>query len=321
MSIEQITRTARRVATEHYGFSNAVELDLLGYRENAVYSAREPDAGTRIALRLHQQDFHSAQEIASELVWMDRLRLNGVDTPRVVRARDGQLVCETVDEQGRAQCVSALAWVEGAPPSDDRMIEAYEKVGAIAARIHADGREWVTPPGFSRWTIDERTAFGEVGLWGDYGRVSKLDDDQKDLFDQAGGMIRSRLLEFGKAPDRFGLIHGDLMTENIMVEGSHSRVIDFDDCGYGWHLYDLATALFIHAGGDLYEPLRDSWIEGYHRVSAIPDEHLDMVDTLVLARILGLVGWQARFPNHPVTLELGDWVIAHAESFSRAYLP
>jgi Ser/Thr protein kinase RdoA (MazF antagonist) len=47
------------------------------------------------------------------------------------------------------------------------------------------------------------------------------------------------------APDPlvFGLIHADLRLANLMVDDQGLTAIDFDDCGFGWWVYDLASAL------------------------------------------------------------------------------
>ena len=53
-------------------------------------------------LRVHRLGYHTEQEIASELAWMDALRAEaGVRTPRVLPAADGRRVV-TVPEAGGA---------------------------------------------------------------------------------------------------------------------------------------------------------------------------------------------------------------------------
>jgi Ser/Thr protein kinase RdoA (MazF antagonist) len=57
---------------------------------------------------------------------------------------------------------------------------------------------------------------------------------------------------------------------NVLHDGPKTYVIDFDDCGYSWYLYDLATALTLiedaPAGPNSYRPgyvansRREPWI-------------------------------------------------------------
>ncbi len=53
--------------------------------------------------------------------------------------------------------------------------------------------------------------------------------------------LRRRLAAYGQGPDRFGLVHADIRLANLLVDGEHVRVIDFDDCGWSWFMYDFAT--------------------------------------------------------------------------------
>ena len=39
------------------------------------------------------------------------------------------------------------------------------------------------------------------------------------------------------------MIHGDLRLANLLVDGETTKVIDFDDCGFGWLMYDCATTV------------------------------------------------------------------------------
>jgi Ser/Thr protein kinase RdoA (MazF antagonist) len=109
--------------------------------------------------------------------------------------------------------------------------------------------------------------------------------------DRAADRVRERLAAFGRAPDRFGLTHGDLMPDNVLVADGVPYVIDFDDGGYGWHLYDLATLLADKVVDPAFADVRDAWVEGYRTVAPLPDEHLDALDALVMARLLLGLGW------------------------------
>src|SRR5262249_51012845 len=69
--------------------------------ENATFLVTEPDAEPSV-LRVHRLGYHTEQEIASELAWMDALRAEaGGRTPRVLPAADGRRV-GTVPEPGGA---------------------------------------------------------------------------------------------------------------------------------------------------------------------------------------------------------------------------
>ena len=93
------------------------------------------------------------------------------------------------------------------------------------------------------------------------------------------------------------MIHGDFLPENLFYDGGTVRLIDWDDTGYGWHLADIATALFPHLGGETLEPVLAAMLQGYRSQRPLPEEHLELLDHLVMARALSYVGWVASRPE------------------------
>ena len=84
-----------------YGCQPDAKVDLLNVSENATFLVSDPEAGPSV-LRVHRLGYHTEEEIASELAWMDALRAEaGVRTPRVLPTRDGRRIV-TVAERGGA---------------------------------------------------------------------------------------------------------------------------------------------------------------------------------------------------------------------------
>ena len=176
---------------------------------------------------------------------MDALREAGVPTPRARPGTDGDpLQVVTPPDDGPPLQVDVLAWIDGRSlAADGEEREVHRLVGRTSALIQQHGRTWRPPPGFSRPTWDVDALIGPRALWGDYADLAVLTADQRRLMHRAADRVRRRLDAFGRAPDRFGLTHGDLMPDNVLVADGVPYVIDFDDGGYGWYLYDLATLL------------------------------------------------------------------------------
>ena len=75
------------------------------------------------------------------------------------------------------------------------------------------------------------------------------------------------------------------------MEGERTAIIDFDDSGFGWYLYDLAAALsFLEERSDL-EQLIGSWLSGYQRHYDIPQELKEYIPIFIMLRGLKLMGW------------------------------
>ncbi len=289
--IESIQKLAA-LALTRYEFSEKVEITLLAHRENTVFRVDEINSGRRFVLRVHRSGYHSDSAIRSELAWMSALKEAGVPTPEVLagKNKDWIQVVEHAEVAEPRQC-DLLGWVEGTEPDPQNIVVSYRILGEINARIHQQAARWQLPRYFERHSWDEDGMLGENPLWGRFGDLDQLTDSQIALLSRVRDIARAQLLEFGKTDDRYGLIHADLMPDNILVSDGKVSVIDFDDSGFGWNLYDLATALLLHLEQDYYDTIYRSWVDGYRSVHELPDEHLEMLPTLLIARGLVALGW------------------------------
>ncbi len=297
---QQLMKSLAVEALAHWGLEGAA-LSLLKHRENTVFRV-QPAGGEPRVMRVHRKDYHSDRRLASELTWLNSLRGAGVQTTRCIPCLDGApfatVRCAEVPE-GR-QC-DLLEWVpgeavgsleEGVPLPQETLRAVYRQAGEQAARIHNHGERWQPPPEFDRLAWDENGYFGETGaICGRYWDLETLSPDQLALLHRARDTTARALADFGKGPDRYGLVHGDFLPENLFYDGCTVRLIDWDDTGYGWHLHDFATATFAHIGRDTHDIALAAMVEGYRAHRPLPDEHLAMLRFLVMARALSYVGW------------------------------
>jgi len=302
-------------ALERFGISKDAQITLTSHRENAVFRVDEAATGARYALRIHRHGYQTEGSIRSELLWMEALREAGVETPEVIHGIDGDPVQTlSVPDVPEPRRCDVLRWVDGAPPERANLVETYRLLGEINARIHRQQAAWKRPPAFERQAWDEAGMLGADPLWGRFTDLEVLSDAQRDLLRRARDAVLARLDRFGKAADRYGLIHADLMAENILVDGGVPRVIDFDDCGFGWLLYDPATLLAFDTGEERFQDMLDAWVRGYRSVAPLSDDHLAELPTFIMCRFLVGLGWLHTRRETPMALEntagiveLGCW--------------
>jgi len=95
-------------------------------------------------------------------------------------------------------------------------------------------------------------------------------------FDEVARRMRTVMAGLGSGPDAFGLIHAYLHLENALFDGDAVRLIDFDDCGFGYRLYDIAVPLWEYRGRADYAAIRAALLNGYRERRELPDlTHLD----------------------------------------------
>jgi Ser/Thr protein kinase RdoA (MazF antagonist) len=264
-----------------YGRPEDTPLILLNRSENETWAAGD------LIFRLHRQGYHTKPEIASELAWLTALQdLPGLNTVRPITGAQG-LVTEI---DGRF--VVAFAPIEGQElqPGDD-LSRWFAPLGEITAHLHLQSRQWTPPKSFTRKRWDVATILGPEPHWGHWRQAQGLDMQGELVLAQATDVLSAKLHAYGTEPEVFGLIHADLRLANLMVNGETLTAIDFDDCGFGWWAYDLASALsFIETDPRLPE-LIAAWIEGYTRISSLRAQDRAMIPSLIFLRRVLLTAW------------------------------
>lgn len=306
---EQTARLERlvRTALPLWGLQDST-LDLIKFRENAVFRVRTP-TGEQYALRVHRHGYHSDEALRSELQWIDALDKSGIRVPAVIPTRDGRLFAHAAtDEVPGERQIDLFEWVQGRQlgaveeglDADQPVAIIYSTIGETAARLHNQALDWQIPPGFTRHAWDADALAGPDPLWGRFWELPALSDDQRALLLRARESVHADLSRYRDDPanaDRYSLIHADFVAENLLVDGADVRLIDFDDAGYGWHLFEIATALYFERGEAHFDTAYQALIEGYRRVRELPDAQLAYMPLFFAARSFTYLGWVCTRPE------------------------
>ena len=301
-----------------WDFGPEAHLSLMTVSENATFRVRQ-DGRDRV-LRVHRPDYHGEAEILSELAWIDALRREGVvETPRIASALDGSLLQSFPDGETR-RFVVAFDYMEGhEPDAADDLARWYRELGGISARLHDHSRRWVRPPGFARKVWDFDHILGEKALWGDWRDALGLTPEGRTVLERAHAALEARTAAYGYGAERFGLVHCDMRTANLLAEGNRLGVIDFDDCGFSWFAYDFAAAVSFMEHEPFVPELMAAWLEGYRAVTPFSAEDEAALPMLVMLRRMQLTAWIATHAETPTAASLGagytEGTVALAEAF------
>lgn len=266
---------------------------LVNLSENATYLVEPPGAG-KVVLRIHREGYHSRNAIGCELAWMRALREEaGVITPTPIPGIDGEAIqTGAIAGLPRQRHMVLFAFIEGEEPDASQDLRApFERLGEVSARLHEHVMRWPLPAGFERLHWDDEHIIGGTPNWGDWRAAPAMDEQARALLQRLEDTLKRRLSAFGRAPDRFGLIHADLRLANLLVDADSTRVIDFDDCGFGWFLYDVATTVSFIEDHPEVPAWIDAWLAGYHRVRALSKAEIDEIPTFIMLRRLALLAW------------------------------
>ena len=320
-------RRLHRLATAalgRYDLPAGAEAHLVNVSENATYRIDAPATDEKWALRVHRPGYHGRAAIASELAWLIALREDGaVLTPTPIAGADGELIQLVADDAlAHPRHVVLFAWEEGTEPdARERTLRGrFEVLGEITARMHLHVREWVQPAGFERFTWDYETTLGNRPHWGSWRNGLGVTREIEALFARTIDLIRRRLEGFGTSPDRFNLIHGDLRLANLLIDGGTTKVIDFDDCGFGWLMYDCATTVSFFEHRPEVPELVAAWLRGYRRVIDLPRADEEEIPTFVILRRLLLVAWIGSHSETKLARSMGVAYTEGSAPLCKAYV-
>ncbi|WP_203227996.1 phosphotransferase enzyme family protein [Roseovarius dicentrarchi] len=295
---------------------------LINVAENATYLV-EDGSGYRAILRIHREQYHTRRAIECELAWIAALKqARAVVTPDSYVGKNGQVIQEgRIDGLDAPRFMVLFQYIEGTHPDEAGDLERpFEELGEIAALTHEHSKSWQRPADFQRLVWNTDTVFGPAPTWGNWRDAPNVTQDIAAVLDAVEARVCARLKAFGNVPDRYGLIHADMRLANLLTGPQGTRLIDFDDCGFGWFLYDFAAGISFMEDDPRVPALKAAWVRGYNKVRALSGDELAEMDTFILLRRMALLAWigshieapepQAMAPDFArVTARLGaEWL-------------
>lgn len=298
-----------------------VRLTLLHLGHNATFRVDDAD-GERYVLRVHRPSWQTDAAIGSEMDWLTGLSADTeIVVPGPVRTRTDEWLtkAQTDGVPEARQCV-LFRWVSGRFRRRQAGAASLAQVGQLMARLHDHAEQWTPPAYFTRKRWDADGLLGpSLGIdWAE--TLRQLSADDQTLAETMAERLRTTARELGDGPNVFGLIHADLHFGNVLFQDGNIRAIDFDDCGWGWYLYDMAVPLATLAERAEEAIRRDAFLRGYRSVRALSAEHEKRLRLFVAVRQLAMGLWLASHREEPHFRGWVDGAIARRLGEARRFL-
>lgn len=286
---------------------DVASLEPVAESENVTFRVKVLSSSRDFVLRLHRPGYNTLEELESERRWCAALADAGLHVQRAVPTLAGAGFCQ-VEIPGDLcpRYAGVTTWLPGVPLSayletlDDtaERQRIFREIGEMAALLHNQSAAWSVPPEFERCRLDRDGLLGESPRWGRFWEHKRLSPAERQLLLDTRASLIPVLDTYGESPERFGVIHADLHPENIVVDDGQLGLIDFDDTAWGWHLYDLASALVEQWSAADFPAIRRALLEGYRRLRALSEEDEALLDRFILLRGMALIGWFHERPEH-----------------------
>ena len=282
------------------------ELSWLGYTNNAVFKV-DTETGVYV-LRLHPPGRIDTPALTAELEWLKVIRhktnlLAPYPKSSVVAGEEVLFVSTVSDKLPEPKLVHCLLFEymdgEAKEPQDMTSNDLW-RVGEYLGKLHTAG-QFTPPQGSVRPSLNWEGLFGENSPYNPRENAHIITADQLAVFDKVANRVQQAMEAVGQGSDAYGLIHADMLAQNILFHEGEARALDFEYCGWGYFLYDLTPLLWLLKSDRVqdYQELEDAMWEGYTSVKPQPEGYRDLLDVFIAGRHLASCRWLAVNLNHP----------------------
>jgi Ser/Thr protein kinase RdoA (MazF antagonist) len=293
------------IVLPHYGYGRSVECTLFNAGQNDTYQVRA--AASIFALRLYRTG-RSLEGITEELAALVQLRAKEVPVAAPIARLDGEFVTR-IDAPEGARFAALFHWVGGEQP---RYINAAHATlyGSVAARLHTAGDDLPGGP------IDQPgEPMGQLAeTMGQPSNKARPPHDMGYLLERPAASLRTAIARYPSWAARFealierlqtrlerarerltdwGFCHGDLHGGNAHVAGDQLHLFDFDFCGPGWRVYDLATYRWAARLRGVEDQAWKPFSEAYLQCRPAAAGDLELAPLFVILRQIWLQGYFA----------------------------
>lgn len=282
----------------------------LSYSTNAVFLVHSGDG--EFVLRLNLSERVEETNLRSELEWLCAIRQNtnllaplpvslsvdGVERMYAMSSHEllpsPRIVYGTLFERIAGEEKSAT----------DLCTNDVYQIGCYLGRLHRDA-QFYPPAGFDRPRLDSEGLFGADSPYRSANERHVLESAQREIFSAVAQQVRDVMTRLDSDADSFGLIHADLLAKNILFHGSTIAALDFEFCGWGYFLYDLAPLLWQLKGERAaeYAQLEDALWAGYTSVRTASSAQRKSLEAFIAARQLASCRWLLQNLHHPKVRE------------------
>lgn len=315
--LAHLTRTAQ-VVLHQYGLPEA-QIQPIMYVNNAVFAVNSGDQ--KFTLRLHRRGLKKREWIEAEMCWLSAIRQDtALCVPLPVSTLKGDFIAQAeVEGMDEPLNCTLLGWVEGVfYKTSELSLEQVRLLGGFLARLHQYSATFQPESDFQLPRLDWEGLFGENSPYQSDEKF--FTSEQVGVFDAVAARTREIIAALGETRENFGLIHADFIAKNYLFNGDTVCAIDFNDCAFGYYLYDLAPPLLQFSIEPAYPAMKDALWEGYTAIHPVSESYRNHLETFVAARHVASCRWIVGNLHNPSVRERAPEIIRDRVGELRRFL-
>ncbi|KAA0788774.1 MULTISPECIES: phosphotransferase enzyme family protein [Bacillus cereus group] len=220
-------------------------------------------------------NYKTYAEQLEEVTYTNFLYQNGLGVPPIIPSLQGNFVEKfPLDKKIFAVLYKAAPGIH--LPRCDWNSNIFKKLGKQIGKLHRISK-----------SFEQTHPVKHINDWyenEEYNFLKYISKEETTIREIASDVLTS-IKELQKSTSNYGLIHGDLWLENILVENnSNITMIDFQDCEKHFYIFDLAVPIYsaieysFAGNGNIvnYEhSITKALFEGYQEENELPKEMID----------------------------------------------
>lgn len=266
----------RRAIGLQYEFSG--RLDCVFFNRGVSDTYLLSCDGRRFALKLHRANWRSQEAILAEIDALSHFGHKGVEVAMPIRRKDGNWLTEVPAPEGRRLAV-LFEWAPGQTPTYTDAQHCL-KYGRLVARLHLAGDSLTSSKYRPKMDADYLLKYPMSRV---ASRLPESPSVQK-RFEELCTHILNRLNEAETQLKDWGFCHGDIYPNNACVDGDTLTLFDFDFCGSGWRIYDLATYRWEARRQGVEDNAWEPFIRGYCEIRPGGSDSLEFIGLFMAIR-------------------------------------
>lgn len=233
-------------------------------------------AHTPYILKVSHHHWRSQSDIKFELEFLDFLAQHNLPVANPLKTRTDKLYV-TVNAVEGDRYAALFPYAPGEIPQGDLSVQQSLIMGQTLGRLHQTSLEFAnaTPrqPLNLEYLLDDSLATIYPYLGGH-------DQHQLYLADTVQ-QLKHQLACLEKTSPLWSVCWGDPHSGNVhFTVDNQITLFDFDQCGYGWRVFDLAKFLQVSLHAGIKRKIRDAFFEGYQQIQPLTPTEISSLQAL-----------------------------------------
>ena len=257
----------------HYDL-NAVDCQFWNRGLSDIYLVKT--RSHQYVLRVSQAHWRSKADIDFELELLNFLQQRQLPVAYPLKTTDGRLSVEINAPEGK-RYAALFIHAPGEIALGDLNEAQSRKLGETVAKLHATALDWVSQsrrqPLSLEYLLDHSVEAIAPFLQHkstDYNHLLKVKAQLKD-----------QLKDLTTDTPLWGICWGDPHSGNVhFTSQGDLTLFDFDQCGYGWRVFDIAKFWQVSLQSGISRAVREAFLDGYQSFQKITKRELNSLQAL-----------------------------------------